>query len=362
MAYVNPEIAVRDADPTAVVALDVGGTGMKCALVAPGGSPGRQRAQHSAARGQSGRDELTVAHAQRHPTGAERGPQAVVDTILDVAEGLVEKARTDGLGPAAIGIAVPGIVDEAAGVAVWSANVGFRDVPLRDLVTARLGLPVALGHDVRAGGIAEARLGVGWDARHVLFVPVGTGIAAAPVIDGHALAGAHGAAGEIGHIVVRPGGPRCGCGQLGCLEAVASAAAVGRRYAELAGSPATAAQVASAVAAGDAVASRVWRETVDALADGLLTAQALFDPEVIIVGGGLAEAGALLLDPLREALRARLTFHREPRVVRAALGDEAGCLGAALLALDTLAAVGGRSTPDNPAVPSGRPDETAEAS
>ncbi|MEV0728787.1 ROK family protein [Polymorphospora sp. NPDC050346] len=290
---------------------------MKCALVRPDGR---------------------VHHTERHPTGADRGPEAVIGTILDVAEGLADKARADGLEVVAAGVAVPGVVDEAAGVARWSANVGFRDVPLRDLVAARLGRPAALGHDVRVGGIAEARLGSGQGSDHVLFVAIGTGIAAAHVVGGSAFAGAHGAAGELGHIVVRPGGSRCGCGQYGCLETIASASAVGRRYTEISGTPATAAQVAGHAAAGDPVAADVWRETVEALADGLLVAQALFDPAVVVLGGGLAEAGAALLDPLRAALRKRLTFHREPRLVRATLGDEAGCIGAALLALDTLEA------------------------
>ncbi|GAB3796956.1 hypothetical protein GCM10027605_05870 [Micromonospora zhanjiangensis] len=259
----------------------------------------------------------------------------MVDTIVTVAAGLADRARAAGDTPVAVGLAVPGVVDEAAGVAVWSANLGFRDVPLRDLVGARLGLPAALGHDVRTGGLAEARLGAGRGEDHVLFVAIGTGIAAAHVVGGAAAAGAHGAAGELGHVVVRPGGPRCGCGQSGCLEAVASAAGVGRRYAELTGTPATAAEVAALARAGEPAAVRVWAETVDALADGLVVAQALLDVRTIVLGGGLAEAGADLLDPLRVALRHRLTFHREPRLVRATLGDEAGCLGAALLALDT---------------------------
>lgn len=300
-----------------VIALDVGGTGIKCGLVLADG---------------------TVVHTERHPTGADRGPEAVIATILDVADGLAGKARAEGRTPVAVGIAVPGVVDEAAGVAVWSANVGFRDVPLRDLVAERLGLPAALGHDVRVGGLAEARRGSGRGNRHVLFVAIGTGIAAAHVIDGHAFAGARGAAGEVGHIVVRPGGARCGCGALGCLEAVASAAGVGRRYAQLTGAPAPAAEVVARAGAGETAALQVWQETIDALADGLLTAQALFDAEVMVLGGGLAEAGEALLGPLRAALRDRITFHREPQLVRAALGDEAGCLGAALLALDTLAA------------------------
>ncbi|TDC51016.1 ROK family protein [Micromonospora sp. KC207] len=316
-----------------VVALDVGGTGMKCALVRPDG---------------------TAVHTERHPTDAGRGPDAVIETILDVADGLAGKARADGLDPVALGIAVPGVVDEPAGVAVWSANVGFRDVPLRDLAAARLGLPTALGHDVRVGGLAEARLGAGRGTGHVLFVAVGTGIAAAHVVDGSAATGAHGAAGEIGHILVRPGGPRCGCGRDGCLEAVASASAIARRYSEAldaattgtvtggvvtggtekTGAAVSAAEVADRAAAGEAVAARVWAEAVEALADGLATGQALFDVQTVVVGGGLAQAGPRLFDPLRAALRERMTFHRQPRLVAAALGDGAGCLGAALLALD----------------------------
>ena len=297
-----------------VIALDVGGTGMKCALVRPDG---------------------TVHHAERHPTLAARGPEAVIANILDVADGLAGKARADGLEPVAAGVAVPGVVDEESGVAVWSANVGFRDVPMRDLIAGRLGLPAALGHDVRVGGMAEARLGAGHGRRHVLFIAIGTGIAAAHVVDGRALAGAHGAAGEVGHVIVRPGGPTCNCGAKGCLEAVASASAIGRRYAELSGITGAAAfDVAARAAAGEALATAVWRDAVEALADGLLTAQALYDAGIVVLGGGLAEAGEALLAPLRTALDQRTTFHRMPDLVRAALGDTAGCLGAALLAMD----------------------------
>jgi glucokinase len=312
-----------------VIAVDVGGTMIKSGLVAGNGS---------------------LAHGHRHPTGAERGPEAVVETILQVAAGLVDAARADGANPRAVGVAVPGIVDEASGVAVWSANLGLRDAPLRDLVATRTGLPTALGHDIRGGGVAEARLGAGRGARYVTFVAVGTGLAAAQVIDGQPVTGAHGAAGELGHVIVRPNGPPCACGARGCLEAVASAAAVARRYAELGGgSPAPegigaegagaegaadAAAVAAAVEAGVDTAVRAWRETVDALADGLVIGQALFDAELIVLGGGLAAAGDTLFAPLRTAVKERLTFHREPRLVPAALGENAGCLGAGLLAWD----------------------------
>jgi glucokinase len=169
-------------------------------------------------------------------------------------------------------------------------------------------------------------------------VAVGTGIAAAHVVDGKAFAGAHGAAGEVGHIMVRPGGPICACGARGCLESVASAAALARRYAELSGSPVSAAEVAARAMRDEAVAVRAWGEVVDALADGLTIAQTLFDAAVIVVGGGLSEAGTQLLAPLSAGVRSRLTFQREPALVRAALGDAAGCLGAGLLGKDALEA------------------------
>ncbi|WP_030022309.1 ROK family protein [Streptomyces monomycini] len=301
-----------------VIALDVGGTGMKAALAGADG---------------------TLLHEARRPTGRERGPEAVVASILDFAEELRETGRQRfGGTAAAAGVAVPGIVDDARGIAAYSANLGWRDVPLRALLSERLGgVPVALGHDVRTGGLAEGRIGAGRGADRFLFVPLGTGIAGAIGIEGRIEAGAHGSAGEIGHIVVRPDGPACGCGQHGCLETLASAAAVGRAWAEACGDPrATAADAAKAVESGDPRARAVWQDAVDALAAGLVTSLTLLDPHTLIIGGGLAEAGDTLFEPLRAAVRSRVTFQRLPLIVPAALGDAAGCLGAGLLAWDLL--------------------------
>ncbi|MEU9170831.1 ROK family protein [Streptomyces sp. NPDC048420] len=301
-----------------VIALDVGGTGMKAALVGAGGE---------------------LLHQARRATGRERGPDAVVDGILDFAAELRAHGTEHFGAPAlAAGVAVPGIVDEEHGIAAYSANLGWRDLPLRDLLTARLGgAPVALGHDVRTGGLAEGRVGAGKGADRFLFVPLGTGIAGAIGIAGRVEAGAHGFAGEIGHIVVRPGGTPCPCGQRGCLERYASAAAVSQAWASATGDPqADAADCAKAVESGDPRAREVWQQAVNALADGLLTALTLLDPRTLIIGGGLAEAGETLFTPLREALRQRITFQKPPTIVPAALGDTAGCLGAGLLAWDLL--------------------------
>ncbi|PTM98183.1 ROK family protein [Streptomyces spinosirectus] len=300
-----------------VIALDVGGTGMKAALVAADGE---------------------LLHQSRRATGRERGPDAVVEGILDFAADLsAYGAEHLGEPAAAAGVAVPGIVDAERGVAAYSANLGWRDVPLRDRLSAKLGVPVALGHDVRTGGLAEGRIGAGKGADRFMFVPLGTGIAGAIGIEGRVEAGAHGFAGEIGHIVVRPGGSPCPCGQTGCLERYASAAAVSEAWAAACGDPeADAADCAKAVASGDPNAVRVWQEAVDALADGLVTALTLLDPRTLIIGGGLAEAGETLFTPLRDAVRRRVTFQKLPQIVPAALGDTAGCLGAGLLAWDLL--------------------------
>jgi glucokinase len=307
-----------------VIALDVGGTGMKAALAGPRGE---------------------LLYRARRATGRERGPDAVVAGILDFAAELrAYGTRHFGEPAAAAGVAVPGIIDEEHGIAVYAANIGWRDVALRELLAAQLGgVPVALGHDVRTGGLAEGRMGAGRGVDRFLFVALGTGIAGAIGVDGRVEAGAHGLAGEIGHIVVRPGGLPCPCGQRGCLERYASAAAVSEAWAEACGAPdapdaldTDAADCAKAVESGDPRARQVWQRAMDALADGLVTALTLLDPRTLIIGGGLAEAGETLFTPLRDAVRQRVTFQKVPSIVPAALGDTAGCLGAGLLARDLL--------------------------
>ncbi|SDL17657.1 glucokinase [Streptomyces indicus] len=300
-----------------VIALDVGGTGMKAALVGADG---------------------TLLHEARRRTGRERGADAVIESILGFAAELRAHGEQHFGRPAeAAGVAIPGIIDSERGIALFAANLGWKDVPLRDLLQDRLGIPVALGHDVRTGGLAEGRIGAGKGADRFLFLPLGTGIAGAIGIDGRIEAGAHFGAGEIGHIVVRPDGPPCGCGQRGCLERLASASAVTKAWAEASGDPdADAADCAKAVESGDPKAAEVWQHAVDALADGLVTAVTLLDPRTLIIGGGLAEAGETLFTPLRAAVERRITFQTLPSIVPAALGDTAGCLGAGLLAWDLL--------------------------
>ncbi|WP_052864151.1 ROK family protein [Streptomyces niger] len=305
-----------------VLGLDVGGTVIKSALVAPDGA---------------------VTGERRSATCPADGPDAVLAAVLDHAERAVAESRAGGSTVRAVGIASCGLVDEDAGTVVFSSVVKWRDVPLRRLAAARLGLPVALGHDVRSGGVAEARLGAGRGHPVVLFVPVGTGVGGALLLDGLPFPGSHWRSAELGHLVLRPGGEPCGCGQRGCLDTLAGGAALARRYAAArgaandgAGPGVTAEEVARRAAAGDPAAARVWDEAADALAEGLLAAVTLFDPGVLVLGGGVGQAGDQLLVPLRRHLERRVAFQVLPDIVRAVLGERAGRIGAALRAWDLL--------------------------
>ncbi len=259
------------------VGLDIGGTLMKAVVVGPGGE---------------------VTDRLRSPTAAGTGPEGV----LDRAAALVEEARnlptTVGY-VSTVGIGVPGFVDEASGTVGYSANLGWRDMPVARLLSERLGTPVALGHDVRLGGWAEGELGAARGASDYLFVAVGTGIAAALTLDGRQRRGPSGLAGEIGHVVADPDGPLCRCGGRGCLEEVASASGIGRRYRrEVPGPEVGSAEVLALALGGDRVAERIWASATAQLGHALALVHGALQLEVVVIGGGLAKAGARLLEPL----------------------------------------------------------------
>jgi glucokinase len=298
-----------------VAAVDVGGTRIKAALV--------DRSYGVAA-------ALTVPTPPDVAADIGACVQSAVADLLASVRGDVAPVRLVGCG-----VVVPGLVDERRGVGLWSANLGWRDLSIGDAVTARLRVPTAVGHDVRAGLLAETRLGAASGARHALFLPVGTGIAGALLLEG-VLISADGWAGELGHMMVEPSGSRCACGAAGCLETVGSAAAVERAYAASAGRPATAEQVAALAAVGDPLAALVWGRAVSALGVAITATVTLTGVDLVLVGGGLAESGETLLAPLRADIDGRMTFQRRPRVEKAALGDRAGSLGAACLAWDAL--------------------------
>ena len=294
----------------AVVGIDVGGTRIKSALVTPDGQ--------------------VLAEAVR-PT-----PDKVGDQLGEVAAKAVVEltARVDeAVDLLAVGVAVPGLVDDVTGIGVWSANLGWRDLDLRGSIAAHVDVPVAIGHDVRSGLLAEHRLGAAREADNVLFVPLGTGLASAILCRGQLVTGSLWT-GEIGHIVVVPDGPLCACGQRGCLEALSSAGAIGRRWSEATGLVGDAEEVARRAEAGEPEARRIWQEAIDALAIMVAPVVAAAGTELVLIGGGLVHAGDTLLQPLRTALTARLGGRDDVAVRAAALGDRAGSLGAATIALD----------------------------
>jgi glucokinase len=299
------DLARRDV----VAAVDLGGTRTKAALV--------------------DRD-LGVVVRDVEPT-----PRDLAGTIGAAVASVVSRlaASEPGMRVVGCGVVVPGVVDETTGVGVVSVNHGWRDLPIRSRVVEAVGVPTVVGHDVRAGLVAEARIGAAAGARHALFLPVGTGIAAALMVDGHVLGG-DGWAGELGHVSIDPEGPLCPCGGTGCLEVVASAAAVGREYAARTGELVDARVVAQRVVQGDAVAVAVWDRAVSALARAIVATVTLTGIDLVLVGGGLAQSGETLLAPLRERVEALRTFQRPARIVPPALADWAGCLGAACLAWD----------------------------
>jgi len=308
---------------TTVVGVDVGGTTVKAALVDPE------------------RPDVVLARAvlASPPDGPDAGDRVIgaCATLVDQLRAAAAELRLDR--PAAVGVAVPGIIDEPAGVAVYSSGFGWAGTPVRAQLGSRTDLPVAFGHDVRTAGLAEWRLGAGRGVADLLLVALGTGIGAAVVVDG-AMLSARGYAGQLGHVVVDPDGPPCGCGQRGCASRLSSAKSIAERYAAATGRPPAevdgSREVAERVRAGDAVAARVWADAMADLGTVLVSAVTLFGSERVVLAGGGSGAGDLLTAPIAEHLAAALTFQRHPEVVAAALGADAGMLGAGLRAAELL--------------------------
>lgn len=293
----------------AVIAFDVGGTDMKSALFAGDG---------------------TMLGLTRTPTplaGADT-PTTVLEAAAQITARYAEEFPT--VTPRAAGIVVPGLVDDEKGIGIFASNLGWRDAPFKALGETRLGMPVAFSHDVRGAGEAEFRLGAARGVNDAAVLVVGTGIAGAFFIDGKPhIAGGY--AGEIGHSIVIPNGLDCPCGGRGHMETLASAGAIARRYSEHSGEAVDGARaVLLRAQAGDTVAQGIWNDAVNALALGIAQVITLIAPEIVVVGGGLAQAGPALFEPLERELDSMLTFHRRPRIVAAQIGEDAGLIGAAL--------------------------------
>ena len=234
---------------------------------------------------------------------------------------------------AAAGVTVAGILDDATGVVVHSSNLPWLNgVDIGAALGERLGYPVRAVHDGRAGAAAEAVLGAGRGVDDIFVMALGTGIAGAIVRGGRVIPGAHGSAGEIGHVSQDPGGRECTCGQRGCLETFIGGAHLARRWSDVVGRDETARELVEAAGSGHPGAVALLEEATTALARGLLGMVATLDPGLIVVGGGLASSWDLVVAPAERRLRELATFHTIPRVVPAELGSWAGAWGAVLAA------------------------------
>ncbi|GAA1627421.1 ROK family glucokinase [Actinoplanes couchii] len=311
---------------TLTIGIDVGGTKVAGAVVDEHG---------------------TVLAANRRPTPAE-DQAGTRDTIVEVAAELAAQYPE----ATAIGIGAAAWIDATGSTVLFAPNLAWRDEPLQAYVSKATGLPVVLDNDANVAGWAEFRFGVAKNADSMVMITVGTGIGGAVVINGKLWHGAHGIAAELGHIQSVPDGHPCGCGRLGCLEQYASGNALVRfgragarqepdraaKLLELAGGDAlaiTGRQITEAARAGDGVAMDAFAQVGYWLGVGLADLAQSLDPEIMVIGGGVIDAGPLLMGPIERAYREQLANRNRFPVadVHAALmGNDAGVVGAADLA------------------------------
>ncbi len=312
------------------VAVDLGGTKILTALVSDAG-------------------EIVVR--QRAPTPQGVGAEVVVDAMAAGIHTVLEQAGVPVEHVVAAGVGAPGPLNPRTGIVFDAPNLsGWRDVPLRDLLAARIALPVFLEHDATAAALAEWWIGAGRGVHDLIYMTVSTGIGGGIIVHDQLLHGASGTAGEVGHMTIDVHGPPCGCGRsTGCLEVLASGPAIGRMAREAiaagrrtvllemaGGDPGAigARLVEAAARQGDAVAAEVFTRAATYLGVGVANLLNLFNPARVIIGGGVSKAAELLFDPVRRVARER-AFERPGRdaeIIPAALGDDVGAVGAAAVA------------------------------
>lgn len=301
-----------------VVGVDVGGTNVRSALV-------NERGQ--------------VLLRAREPTCARRGVEVVLGQISRAIEKTLTEAER---GVEGIGLACAGIIDMEKGIVTTSPNIPeFQDFPVKQKIEERFGLPTCLLNDACAAALGEHTFGAGRGFHHLLYLTVSTGIGGGIIADDRLYLGAQGAAGEVGHQVIEAEGPRCHCGSRGCLEALASGWAIAREAKErglksgggaFRSRPITAEMVHRWARAGDPVALEVIARAGEYLGIGLANLVNLFNPQLLILGGGVAKMGELLLGPAERALHER-AFALPAGIVRMvppALGEDSGLLGVAV--------------------------------
>jgi glucokinase len=303
-----------------VLALDVGGTKLAAGVV--------------------GSDGVTHSFVVR-PSRTELGVDAVLDDLFALGREAVEQSGVPWTAVEAVGIGCGGPLDAERGVLIAPPHLpGWRDVPINELALRAFERPVTLENDATAAAAGEHRWGAGAGVRHMVYLTISTGVGGGVVIDGSLYRGASGNGGELGHVTVDWRGRRCrGCGRLGCLEAYVSGTSIAERAREAGLPHATSEEVAAAARDGEPAARALWEETVEALACGLISIVNLFEPELVVLGGGVTRSGAFLLDPVRAAVRegAMRPAGEAVDVVVSPLGDRVGVLGAAAIVYDRAA-------------------------
>ncbi len=310
------------------VGVDIGGTNVKIALVNKKGE---------------------ISYPKTVPTRAEMGYEYTIGNITQCIKDLITEANLSTNQLEGIGFGFPGQIDCEKGVVRILPNIpGWIDVPIAEIMQKEFNVPVKVDNDVRCMALAELNYGAGAGCQNLICITVGTGIGSGLVINGKLVRGASNAAGEIGHIKLEMhDGQICGCGDTGCFEAYASGPSIvalakeyiaggkGTKYRELAGSvdAITPAIVCQAAQQGDVVAKRIFTKMGEYLGIGLASVVNLLNPEKIVIGGGVADAGDILFDPLRKTLkdRAMPIQGAAVEVVHAELGNSAGLIGASLL-------------------------------
>ena len=309
-----------------VLALDIGGTKLAAGVVTPAGE---------------------VVAEERGQTDPASTPTEILEVLFELSKKSVERTDTRWGELKVLGVSFGGPVDYPSGKTVTCHHlVGWEGVPLRDQAAERSGMVVVVDNDANAAALGETIFGAARGCQHVLYLTVSTGIGAGLVLDGRVHRGANSMAGEIGHVSVAPDGPLCTCGRVGCLEAVAAGPSIARaaRDALEAGEASalqdiprdrlTAKHVAE-VAKSDALAARIMAQAGEYLGRGVAGVVNLVNPEIVVIGGGVSEAGEVLLEPVREAVR-RHAVPESGRRLRIAVGElkaRGGLLGAAALAL-----------------------------
>ena len=308
------------------IGIDVGGTNVKIALVNEKGN---------------------IIYSNSIPTRAEMGYEYTINNMKEAIRELLKETHTDAKSIEGMGFGFPGQIDCQKGIVRLAPNIpGWVDVPIAEIMEKEFGIPTRVDNDVRCAALGELNYGAGIGCENLICITVGTGIGSGLIVNGKLVRGASNAAGEIGHIKLDINeGPLCGCGDRGCLEAYASGPSIvamaeeyikggkSTKYRELANPDITPYIVSEAAKQGDAVAKRIFTIIGGYIGVGLASVVNLLNPEKIIIGGGVAAAGDLLLDPIKETLikRAMPIAGSAVEIVPAQLGNSAGVIGASLL-------------------------------